>query len=61
MPYCCFQDHAAHYLDHGGAPQTLTGSHNGCSFRADLADGCRVTVESEHGCGSLSFQRIGDN
>ncbi|KAF5878975.1 uncharacterized protein Bfra_001148 [Botrytis fragariae] len=33
-------------LDHNGAPQTLTGKYLTCSFSADLADGCIVTVKT---------------
>ncbi|TGO36348.1 hypothetical protein BHYA_0127g00030 [Botrytis hyacinthi] len=46
-------------LDHNGAPQSLTGKHLACSFSADLADGCIVTVKTNVRCGNLTFERIG--
>ncbi|GAM38088.1 hypothetical protein TCE0_033r08549 [Talaromyces pinophilus] len=47
--------------DHGGAPQTMTGGKGSCSFTANVADGCVVTVIKESGCGSLTFTRVGNN
>ncbi|TGO23946.1 hypothetical protein BPAE_0116g00060 [Botrytis paeoniae] len=46
-------------LDHNGAPQTLTGKYLTCSFSADLADGCIVTVETNVGCGNWTTKSAG--
>jgi hypothetical protein len=52
---------AEYRIDHGGAPQTMTGGKGSCSFTANVADGCVVTVIKESGCGSFTFTRVGNN
>ena len=47
-------------IDHGGAAQTITGSHGGCYFSGQLHDGCGVSVTKNSGCGSLLFTRNGN-
>ncbi|KAK6535755.1 hypothetical protein TWF281_000007 [Arthrobotrys megalospora] len=44
--------------DHGGQRQTLTASRGSCRFTANVQDGCRLTVTSSSGCGTLTFQNL---
>lgn len=39
----------------------MIGGKGACSFTANVADGCIVTVIKEPGCGSLTFTRVGEN
>ncbi|PVH83028.1 hypothetical protein DL98DRAFT_585752 [Cadophora sp. DSE1049] len=45
--------------DHGGAPQTISGSSGSFPFSGQLFDGCTVSVTTNKGCGTLTFTRIG--
>ncbi|PVF93091.1 hypothetical protein CPB86DRAFT_132780 [Serendipita vermifera] len=40
--------------DHGGAAQYMNFSHGSCKGRAQIRDGCSVSVSNLSGCGSVS-------
>jgi len=37
----------------------MSGGKGACRFTAGIQDGCRVTVRSNRGCGTLTFRSTG--